>query len=281
MRVHLIVGLCTMCACMCVCVGVCIQTTEVEIEETVVVQEVSKATKPGHVTVTLSTGEPTQQEVMEQSVKAEEEVVAEEAIPSKQESISSESESEEEAEYHPNVPVSISHTQIPEEKEEEEEQEKKEEDKSEEESVLPPDAPSVPAEAEQSAEPTAQVEEESRKVDTEAEKNKTEKEGEQETEESTDDPMLTPDEAPNGLTPGEDDVTGLDVPEEDEPKVNGEASLVEERRPHFICCSEVNSSPSHLRTVPGVLIPRTKCRNPLFSFLLTTVLVFLPACVNI
>ncbi|XP_029984001.1 band 4.1-like protein 2 isoform X11 [Sphaeramia orbicularis] len=218
-------------------------TTEVEIEETVVVQEVSKATKPGLVTVTLSTGEPAQQEVKEQSVKAEEEAVAEEAKQSKQESVSSESESEEEAEYHPNVSVSISHTQIPEEKEEEEEQEKKEEDKSAEKSILPPDAPSVPVEVEPSAEPAPQDGEESRMVDTEAEKNKTEKEGERETEESTDDPMLTPDEAPNGLTPAEDDMTGLDTPqeeeEEDEPKVNGEASLVEaERRPQVICCSE-------------------------------------------
>uniref|UniRef100_A0A673BH92 FERM domain-containing protein n=1 Tax=Sphaeramia orbicularis TaxID=375764 RepID=A0A673BH92_9TELE len=194
----------------------------VEIEETVVVQEVSKATKPGLVTVTLSTGEPAQQEVKEQSVKAEEEAVAEEAKQSKQESVSSESESEEEAEYHPNVSVSISHTQIPEEKEEEEEQEKKEEDKSAEKSILPPDAPSVPVEVEPSAEPAPQDGEESRMVDTEAEKNKTEKEGERETEESTDDPMLTPDEAPNGLTPAEDDMTGLDTPqeeeEEDEPK---------------------------------------------------------------
>uniref|UniRef100_A0A673BJG7 FERM domain-containing protein n=1 Tax=Sphaeramia orbicularis TaxID=375764 RepID=A0A673BJG7_9TELE len=219
------------------------KTTEVEIEETVVVQEVSKATKPGLVTVTLSTGEPAQQEVKEQSVKAEEEAVAEEAKQSKQESVSSESESEEEAEYHPNVSVSISHTQIPEEKEEEEEQEKKEEDKSAEKSILPPDAPSVPVEVEPSAEPAPQDGEESRMVDTEAEKNKTEKEGERETEESTDDPMLTPDEAPNGLTPAEDDMTGLDTPqeeeEEDEPKVNGEASLVEaERRPQVICCSE-------------------------------------------
>uniref|UniRef100_A0A673BJI2 FERM domain-containing protein n=1 Tax=Sphaeramia orbicularis TaxID=375764 RepID=A0A673BJI2_9TELE len=187
------------------------------------------------------------------SVKAEEEAVAEEAKQSKQESVSSESESEEEAEYHPNVSVSISHTQIPEEKEEEEEQEKKEEDKSAEKSILPPDAPSVPVEVEPSAEPAPQDGEESRMVDTEAEKNKTEKEGERETEESTDDPMLTPDEAPNGLTPAEDDMTGLDTPqeeeEEDEPKVNGEASLVEaERRPQVICCSEVNSSPGRLRT---------------------------------
>uniref|UniRef100_A0A673BPD5 FERM domain-containing protein n=1 Tax=Sphaeramia orbicularis TaxID=375764 RepID=A0A673BPD5_9TELE len=171
------------------------------------------------------------------------EAVAEEAKQSKQESVSSESESEEEAEYHPNVSVSISHTQIPEEKEEEEEQEKKEEDKSAEKSILPPDAPSVPVEVEPSAEPAPQDGEESRMVDTEAEKNKTEKEGERETEESTDDPMLTPDEAPNGLTPAEDDMTGLDTPqeeeEEDEPKVNGEASLVEaERRPQVICCSE-------------------------------------------
>uniref|UniRef100_A0A667ZYY5 Erythrocyte membrane protein band 4.1 like 2 n=1 Tax=Myripristis murdjan TaxID=586833 RepID=A0A667ZYY5_9TELE len=106
-------------------------TQALEIEETVVIQEVSKATKPGHVTVTMAppVTPPVQQEVREQEVKAAEEAVAlEEAKAGKQESISSESESEEEAEYHPNVAASISHTQIPEEKEEEIEEEKREED---------------------------------------------------------------------------------------------------------------------------------------------------------
>ncbi|XP_039981918.1 band 4.1-like protein 2 isoform X2 [Xiphias gladius] len=223
------------------------KTTEVEIEETVVVQEVSKATKPGLVTVTTSApaGPPAEQETREQEVKVEEEVVvAEEAKAVKQESISSESESEEEAEYHPHVSVSISHTQIPEEKEEDEEQEKKDEDKTAEQDMSAPEAASLPAEITQPPEETSREVEESRKDDTEAESKKNaeeEKEGERETEDSTDDPMMTPDEAPNGLTLPEEAVTVLVAPvkEEEEPKMNGEASVVEaEARPQVICCSE-------------------------------------------
>ncbi|XP_040921081.1 band 4.1-like protein 2 isoform X3 [Toxotes jaculatrix] len=228
------------------------KTTEVEIEETVVVQEVTKATKPGLVTVTTSSdaGPPAEQKTREQEVKVEEEVaIAEEAKAAKQESFSSESESEDEAEYHPNVSVSISHTQIPEEKEEDEEQEKKEEEKEEEDKMVEqdisaPDAASPPAEITQPAEETSREVEVSGKEETEAEKQKNaeeEKEGEKETEESTDDPMMTPDEAPNGLTLPEEALTGLDIhaEEEEEPKMNGEAPLVEaEPRPQVICCSE-------------------------------------------
>ncbi|XP_056260930.1 band 4.1-like protein 2 isoform X8 [Seriola aureovittata] len=221
-------------------------TTEVEIEETVVVQEVSKTTKPGLVTVTTSSpaGPPAEQETREPEVKVEEEVViAEEAKAAKQESISSESESEEEAEYHPNVPVSISHTQILEEKEEDEEQEKKEEDKTGEQSISVPDT-SLPSVITYPAEEITQEVEESRKEDTVPEKKNNaeeEKECERETEESTDDPMVTPDEAPNGLPLPEEAVQGLvtHAEEEEEPRMNGEASLVEaEHRPQVICCSE-------------------------------------------
>ncbi|XP_070781669.1 band 4.1-like protein 2 [Enoplosus armatus] len=220
------------------------KTTEVEIEETVVVQEVSKAPKPGLVTVTISPPASSQesQETREQEVKVKEEVVvAEEAKAAKQESISSESESEEEAEYHPNVSVSISHTQIPEEKEEEEEQEKKEEEKTAEQDMPVPDTSSLPAEVSQPVE--AATRDGSRKEDAEAEKTtaEKEKEGEREMEESTDDPMVTPDEAPNGLPLPEESVTGMAAPaeEEEEPKMNGEASLAEaEHRPQVICCSE-------------------------------------------
>ncbi|XP_071335022.1 band 4.1-like protein 2 isoform X6 [Trachinotus anak] len=224
-----------------------VKTTEVEIEETVVIQEVSKATKPGLVTDTTSSpaGPPAEQETRAPEGKVEEEVViAEEVKAVTQESISSESESEEEAEYHPNVPVSISHTQIPEEKEEDEEQEKKEEDKTEEQNMSVPDAASLPAVITQPTEEVSQEVEEIRKEDTEPEKEKKieeEKEGERETEESTDDPMVTPDEAPNGLPLAEEAVHGLvtHAEEEEEPKMNGEASLVEaEPRPQVICCSE-------------------------------------------
>uniref|UniRef100_A0A3Q3EZZ9 FERM domain-containing protein n=1 Tax=Labrus bergylta TaxID=56723 RepID=A0A3Q3EZZ9_9LABR len=212
------------------------KTTEVEIEETVVVQEVSKAPKPGLVTVTISSPE-----MNEQEAKAEEEaLVAEGAQAVKQESISSDSESEEEAEYHPNVSVSISHTQIPEEKEEEEEedQEEKEEDTS------APDAPSLPAEVIKPEEAICQEVEDSRRGDAEEKTSaKEEKESEKETETSTDDPMMTPKEAPNGLDLHEETVSEMVAPvaaeEEEQPKVNGEASLVEaEVRPQVICCSE-------------------------------------------
>lgn len=224
------------------------KTTEVEIEETVVVQEISRAPKPGLVTVAASTpaAPSAEQEMREQEVKVQEEaVVVEEAKPRKEESVSSESESEEEAEYHPYFPVSISHTQIPEEKEEEEEQEKQEEDKTPELQVLASDASSLPAEVIQPAEETRREEVESRKEDdTETQKTTNageEKEVERETEESTDDPMVTPDEAPNGLSLPEEGVTVMDARavEEEEPKMNGEPSLTEaEPLPQVICCSE-------------------------------------------
>uniref|UniRef100_A0A8D3A772 Erythrocyte membrane protein band 4.1 like 2 n=1 Tax=Scophthalmus maximus TaxID=52904 RepID=A0A8D3A772_SCOMX len=222
-------------------------TGEVEIEETVVVKEVSKATKPGLVTVTVTSSSPDglsgDKETREQEVKVEEKVVVTvETKAVKQESISSESESEEEAEYHPNVSVSISHTQIP---EEDEEEGKIEEDKTTEQDMSAPYVASHPAEIVQLAEEISRGVEESRKEDTEAAKKKIavmEKEGVKETEESTDDPMMTSDEALNGLTPTGEAVTGLE--EEEEPKVNGQASLVEpdQPRPQVICCSEVKSS---------------------------------------
>lgn len=175
--------------------------------------------------------------------------VVEQAKAVKQESVSSDSESEEEAEYHPNVSVSISHTQIPEEKEEEEEeQEEKMEDQRVEQDQAAPDAPSPTVEVSQPVQATSQEGEESRKEEPDAEiKKNTEKEkyGERETEESTDEPMMTPEEAPNGLTLTEESVTLMAAlaDEEKEPKMNGEASLVEaEPRPQVICCSEVKSS---------------------------------------
>ncbi|XP_069014558.1 band 4.1-like protein 2 isoform X9 [Embiotoca jacksoni] len=216
-------------------------TTEVEIEETVVIQEVSKAAKPGLVSVTTAVPAGPQ-ETSKQEVKVEE-VVLEEVKPSKQESISSESESEEEAEYHPNVSISISHAQILEEKEEEEEeQEKKEEEKKVEQDVSAPAAAFLPAEVSQPADETSREKKETIKEDMEAEKKHAgEKSREFETQESTDEPMVTPDEAPNGLPLPEGSVTGMAAPAEEaaEPKVNGEASLTEaEPRPQVICCSE-------------------------------------------
>lgn len=191
------------------------------------------------------------------TVEEEEVVVAEEAKVSKQESVSSESESEEEAEYHPNVSVSICHTQIPEEKEEEEEQEEEAEDKTAaEQGMLPPDAPSLPAEVSQAVEATSQEAEE----DLEAEKSKNaeeEKEAERGMEERTGDPMMTPEEAPNGHALPEESAKGMvaSAEEEEEPTMNGEASLAEaEPRPQVICCSEVKSSLGRLRSLPRALI---------------------------
>uniref|UniRef100_A0A668AEM1 Erythrocyte membrane protein band 4.1 like 2 n=1 Tax=Myripristis murdjan TaxID=586833 RepID=A0A668AEM1_9TELE len=111
----------------------------------------------------------------------------EEAKAGKQESISSESESEEEAEYHPNVAASISHTQIPEEKEEEIEEEKREEDMKVENSYSTPDAASLPTVASQSAEAAAAEAEESRREEERGKKERAEEEEraeERETEES-------------------------------------------------------------------------------------------------
>ncbi|KAM8832306.1 band 4.1-like protein 2 isoform 3-T6 [Spinachia spinachia] len=190
------------------------KTTEVEIEETVVVQEVSIAPKPGRVAVTASSpaGPPPHQEAREQEVTVEEEVVvAEEAKATKQESVSSESESEEEAEYHPNV--SICHTQIPEEEEEEEEQ------------------------ADKTAEALSLVAEVGPAVeDAREEKNgEGEHRAERETKEGGSEPAR--DEPPNGPPVPEGSTSGAE--QEEEPKVNGEARPVEaEHRPQVICCSE-------------------------------------------
>ncbi|XP_047244759.1 band 4.1-like protein 2 isoform X4 [Girardinichthys multiradiatus] len=217
------------------------KTIEVEIEETVVIQEVSRVAKPGLVSVTADSPAtpPAEQEPLDQTVKVEEEVAAvEEVKPTEPERASSESESEEEAEYHPNVPASISQTQIPEEKEEEAEEMMK---KEEEQQVSAPVVPSLPVEVSQPTEEMCQ-EDESKKEDTYVEENKDdqeEKESGRETEESTDDPMLTPEEAPDGiLLPGETMVTNP-TEEQEQPRMNGEASLIEvDPRPQVICCSE-------------------------------------------
>ncbi|XP_055088075.1 band 4.1-like protein 2 isoform X4 [Periophthalmus magnuspinnatus] len=196
-------------------------TAEVEIEETVVVQEVSKATKPMIVTVEKVPSEPV--------VKIEEAMtVSEEEKPCKQESVSSESESEEEAEYHPNVTVSISHTQIPEEKEEEIEEEQVKNDTSTDSPPVAQDAP--PTEAQQVVEETKEVAQPKEEATVVEEKPI----AEPEIEESTDDPMVTPEEAPNGLPLADEDATL-----EEEPKMNGQPVTVEtERHPQVICCTE-------------------------------------------
>ncbi|XP_028294937.1 band 4.1-like protein 2 isoform X2 [Gouania willdenowi] len=206
------------------------KTTEVEIEETIVIQEVSRASKPGPVLVAavLPAEPPAEGESRECRVRSEEKVaVVEEAQPKRQESISSESESDEEAEYHPNVTVSFCHTQIPEEKEEdeEEEQEKIEKDMRKEEDS------SVPDSSEQT-----KAEEQPREAEPKAERKTSE--GVCQADDSVSDPMMTPDKALNGhALPDEAVVTPAE--KEEEPKVNGEASVVEAQLcPQVICCSE-------------------------------------------
>uniref|UniRef100_A0A8C5HMP5 FERM domain-containing protein n=1 Tax=Gouania willdenowi TaxID=441366 RepID=A0A8C5HMP5_GOUWI len=198
--------------------------------ETIVIQEVSRASKPGPVLVAavLPAEPPAEGESRECRVRSEEKVaVVEEAQPKRQESISSESESDEEAEYHPNVTVSFCHTQIPEEKEEdeEEEQEKIEKDMRKEEDS------SVPDSSEQT-----KAEEQPREAEPKAERKTSE--GVCQADDSVSDPMMTPDKALNGhALPDEAVVTPAE--KEEEPKVNGEASVVEAQLcPQVICCSE-------------------------------------------
>uniref|UniRef100_A0A3B3UY53 Protein 4.1-like n=1 Tax=Poecilia latipinna TaxID=48699 RepID=A0A3B3UY53_9TELE len=222
------------------------KTTEVEIEETVVIQEVSRAPKPGVVTVTAdpTAAPPAEHEPQDQKVKVEEEAAlaeVEDVSPMKPEKASSDSESEEEAEYHPNVPASISQSQIPEEKEEEEQMKEEEEEQQQ---ASAPVVPSLPAEVSQPAEETSQEEEEeeSKKEEMEVEEKKDdqeEKESGRETEDSTDDPMVTPEEAPEGLMVPEESAEAGPTEDLEQPKMNGEASLVEvDPRPQVICCSE-------------------------------------------
>uniref|UniRef100_A0A3B3Z1D7 FERM domain-containing protein n=1 Tax=Poecilia mexicana TaxID=48701 RepID=A0A3B3Z1D7_9TELE len=222
-----------------------LETTEVEIEETVVIQEVSRAPKPGVVMVTADPTDapPAEHEPQDQKVKVEEEAAlaeVEEVSPVKPEKASSDSESEEEAEYHPNVPASISQSQIPEEKEEEEQMKEEEEEQQQ---ASAPVVPSLPAEVSQPAEETSQEEEEeSKKEEMEVEEKKDdqeEKESGRETEDSTDDPMVTPEEAPEGLMLPEESAEAGPTEDLEQPKMNGEASLVEvDPRPQVICCSE-------------------------------------------
>lgn len=216
------------------CVRVCVQTAEVEIEETVVVQEVSKAAKAGLVP-------PVKQEAKSKEAKRE--------------SASSESESEEEAEYRPNVSVSFSDARIPEEDEEEDEKEKEEAKEVAKEEVdttaAASDANVLLVAAGREEEPRTE-EEEARAPPLEELK-----EVKKEAEEITDDLMLTPEETPNGLAQPEEGLLGPEE-EQTEPRVNGEASLGgAEPRPQVICCSEVKSSPDPASAEPQ--LPPASC----------------------
>ena len=123
-----------------------------------------------------------------------------------------------------------------------------------EELVSAPDSSPLPAEVSQPADETSREKEESSKdTETEMVNAEEEKDGGRETEESTDDPMVTPDEAPDGLMLPVAVGVVVTAVEEEEPKMNGEAPLVEvEPRPQVICCSEVKSSLGRLQSFPGV-----------------------------
>ncbi|KAK2883431.1 hypothetical protein Q8A67_017068 [Cirrhinus molitorella] len=175
------------------------------VEETVVIEEVVKA-KP-------------KSPAPEASVTIETEHAAE---VKEERSLSSDSESEEEAEYHAQPPsTSVSAQLIKEEPEEEQE-----------EAVLTQQAPPSALESQpitEAAEPAPVAEEEKPAPQPEEEA-------------CADEPLVTPDEAPNGHAHNDEAPPTLSAaaPEEEEPHiVNGSASRVEtEHLPQVICCSE-------------------------------------------
>ncbi|XP_020311145.1 band 4.1-like protein 2 isoform X4 [Oncorhynchus kisutch] len=202
------------------------QAAEVEIEETVVVEEIRVAPKGS---VTITTPEVITPVAVESEVeKPKDEVMEEQKRPVSVSSDSEEEEEEEEAgEYHPQVTVSASVDQIKEEPEEEGEEE--EQQVNEEPVAEPLPEPVV----EVKAQPVPAVVEEN---------SATEPQLAPVAEESPEDILVTPDEAPNGHAESPEDHQGpvaLEEEEEKEPRVNGDASHSEtERLPQVICCSE-------------------------------------------
>nr|XP_029532744.1 protein 4.1-like isoform X3 [Oncorhynchus nerka] len=203
------------------------QAAEVEIEETVVVEEIRVAPK-GSVTVTTP-AVITPVAVESEVEKPKDEVMEEQKRPVSVSSDSEEEEEEEEeaGEYHPQVTVSASVDQIKEEPEEEGEEE--EEQQVNEEPVAEPLPEPV---VEVKAQPVPAVVEEN---------SATEPQLTPVAEESPEDILVTPDEAPNGHAESPEDHQGPVAleEEEEEPRVNGDASHSEtERLPQVICCSE-------------------------------------------
>ncbi|XP_064846978.1 band 4.1-like protein 2 isoform X9 [Oncorhynchus masou masou] len=202
------------------------QAAEVEIEETVVVKEIRVAPKGS---VTITTPEVITPVAVESEVeKPKDEVMEEQKRPVSMSSDSEEEEEEEAGEYHPQVTVSASVDQIKEEPEEEGEEE--EEQQVNEEPVAEPLPEPV---VEVKAQPVPAVVEEN---------SATEPQLAPVAEESPEDILVTPDEAPNGHAEspeGHQGPVALEEEEEEEPRVNGDASHSEtERLPQVICCSE-------------------------------------------
>uniref|UniRef100_A0A8C7T522 Erythrocyte membrane protein band 4.1 like 2 n=1 Tax=Oncorhynchus mykiss TaxID=8022 RepID=A0A8C7T522_ONCMY len=157
------------------------------------------------------------------------EVMEEQKRPVSVSSDSEEEEEEEAGEYHPQVTVSASVDQIKEEPEEEGEEEE-EQQVNEEPAAEPLPEPVV----EVKAQPVPAVVEEN---------SATEPQLAPVAEESPEDILVTPDEAPNGHAESPEGHPGPvaleEEEEEEEPRVNGDASHSEtERLPQVICCSE-------------------------------------------
>lgn len=230
---------------------------EVEIEETVIIQEVKKPSPAPELVVTaaVETEQPAQEVMQEVDQEVKQQVNQEVTVEVKEEvevevkkaSESSESESEEEAEYHPQVTFTASVNQIREEEEEEERDQERDqlEHKQEELKEEEKERDQKDQREEKEAEELAKVLECQPTVDQTDQSPATvvvsEAEPVPEEEESADDPMMTPDEAPNGHAHPQDSTHCDGQPglvaleeEEEEPRVNGEA----ERRPQVICCSE-------------------------------------------
>ncbi|KAL2082499.1 hypothetical protein ACEWY4_022317 [Coilia grayii] len=196
----------------------------VEIEETVIVEEVRKAPKP---TAAVNGSAPEGPEGKK---------------PAREACTSSDSESEEEAEYHPQV-TSVSVEQIKEEPEEEEQEEAELSQQQQQQEPTPEPQPEPIAEAEPEHTPapaTAQqmVVEDGTPDTKEAQPDFEAEDGGMVVEEEV---MVTPEEAPNGNGYSAMEAQGLGSLEEDEqePRMNGDASHMEtEHLPQVICCSE-------------------------------------------
>ncbi|XP_064196153.1 band 4.1-like protein 2 isoform X13 [Anguilla rostrata] len=194
------------------------EQAEVEIEETVVIEEIRKVPKvkvatPEAAPIVLVTAAAVEEEPKKEEGKAAKE---EKKRASREASTSSDShsESEEEAEYRPEA-AGVSAHQIKEEPEEEEAEE------------APPPEPTAeapPTTADAVAAPPEAEEEE--KV-------------EKEEEETAADEAVPADEARNGHPEAQPALVSVEEEEEEEPRVNGDASHAEtERIPQVICCSE-------------------------------------------
>ena len=200
----------------------------VEIEETVIVEEVRKTPKPAAASEVLEVQAVASQEPQEAA-----KVAVEEKKPAIEASISSDSESEEEAEYHPQT-TSVSVEQIKEEPEEEQEEAElnKQEPTPEPEpiAVAEPEIAPAPVPVQPVVEDgTPNAKEEAQPVVDVVDDGIVEEEM-----------MLTPDEAPNGYSAEDMQGLGSLEEEEQEPRMNGDASHVEtEHLPQVICCSEV------------------------------------------